>query len=266
MVSIHPTAIVSEKASIGKGCFIGPYSIVGANVSLDENVKLHSHVVIEGHTTIGANTEIFPFASIGHKPQDLKYKGEPSTVEIGSDNTIREYVTIQPGTLGGGMRTVVGDKNLFMANSHMGHDSYVGSGNVIANSVAIAGHVVIGNRVTIGGLAGIHQFVTLSDYCMIGAGAMVTQDIPPACIAQGDRAEIFGINTIGLKRADLNDDTVAQIKALYRYLFLRPGAIKEKLSNVKNEIEGPYHPLFEQTIEFISSSKRGVAPAHNTKV
>jgi UDP-N-acetylglucosamine acyltransferase len=263
-MSIHPTAIVSSTAKIGADCVVGPYCIIGDKVSIADNCKLHSHVVVQGNTTIGEGTEIFPFASVGNKPQDLKFKGEDSLLIIGKNNIIREYVTLQPGTSGGGMKTTVGDQNLFMANSHLGHDSSIGSGNIIANSVAIAGHVTIGNRVTIGGLCGIHQFVKIGDYAMVAAGAMVTQDLPHACMAHGNRACLVGINTIGLKRAGFSEEDIQAVRTLYRNIFLKTGTLKEKIQLAK-EGNNNAPQIVQDFIAFISSSNRGIAPASGKK-
>ena len=154
--SVHPTAQISDGAEIGEGCNIGPFCVIGENVVLGSGCHLHSHVVIDGRTTVGSENSFFPFCSVGTAPQDLKFKGEPSTLQIGDRNIVREYVTIQPGTSGGGMETRVGDGNLFMASSHIGHDSFVGNSNVFANSSAVSGHVEIGSFVTVGGLTGVH--------------------------------------------------------------------------------------------------------------
>jgi UDP-N-acetylglucosamine acyltransferase len=160
MTDIHSTAVVAPEAEIGDGCSVGPYSVIGPKVKLGNGCRVGSHVVIEGNTTIGDENQIFQFASVGAAPQDLKYHGEDSTLQIGSRNIIREYVTLQPGTEGGGMQTTIGDQNLFMACCHVGHDCRVGHRNVFANSAALAGHVTIGNGVIVGGLSGVHQFVT----------------------------------------------------------------------------------------------------------
>ena len=183
--SIHSTAIVSRSAEIAKDVQVGPYSVIGPNVKIDSGTWVGAHVVVEGHTTIGKNNRLFQFASVGSAPQDLKYKGEPTLLIIGNSNIIREYVTIQPGTIQANGKTVVGDGNLFMASSHVGHDSIVGNGNVFANNVALAGHVTIQNKVIIGGMVGIHQFCTIGDHAMLSGGSMVVKDIPPYCIAQG---------------------------------------------------------------------------------
>lgn len=254
--SIHPTAIVADGATIGAGSIVGPYSLIGPHVTIGSNNKVGPHVVIDGHTTLGDDNTIFQFASIGAPPQDLKFRGEPSRLEIGNGNTIREYVTLQPGTEGGGMLTRVGDRNLFMSSVHIAHDVTVGSGCVFANSAAIAGHVTIGNRVTVGGMVGIHQFVRVGDYAMIGAGSMVAKDVPPFSLAQGDRAGLAGINKIGLERAGFDDGEIAQARAAFRRLFLGSGTWQERLA-VLGEGE-PHGRLVALLLEFVRASERGV--------
>jgi UDP-N-acetylglucosamine acyltransferase len=258
-VQIHATAIVDSRAQIGEGTVIGPYCIVGSDVVIGKDNHLASHVVIEGHTKVADNNKFFQFCSIGAIPQDLKYRGEPSTLEIGSKNIIREFVTLQPGTSGGGMRTVIGDNNLFMANSHLGHDGFVGNNNVIANSAALAGHVTIGSFIVIGGLVGVHQFVRLGDHSIIGAGAMVAQDIPPFCIAQGDRARVCGINVIGLERRGISVEEISTLKLVYRRIFLAKGKMQQRLTEALKE--SGQHVYAKQLCDFVASATRGVARA-----
>lgn len=257
-IEIHPTALVAPEAKIGDGSSIGAYSIIGPKVTLGANSKVASHVVIEGNTKAGDGNEFFQFSSIGSRPQDLKYKGEDSVVEIGDRNTIREYVTIQPGTLGGGMRTVLGNGNLLMGSVHIGHDSIVGNSNILANGVAVAGHVRIGNGVTVGGLSGIHQFVQLGDLAFIAAGAMVSQDIPPFCMAQGDRAALVGLNKIGMQRKGLDSAVISEIKRLYRELFVADGPFRQKIEKLTSSVESEAGRAF---LHFIANSERGVAHA-----
>ncbi len=253
---IHPTAIVDPKAELGSGVRVGPYSVIGPNVVLHENCRIASHVVIEGYTTVGESTEVFQFASVGSKPQDLKYRGEASTLVIGARNQIREYATLQPGTENGNMTTVVGDNNLFMANSHVGHDCVVGSNNVFANSVALAGHVTVHNNAILGGLVGVHQFVRLGDFVMLGAGSMVGNDVPPFCIGQGDRCYLRGINTIGMQRNGFDGDQIADIKKVYRILFSGGGNFKERLAEIPDEIAGSDH--VRKMTDFLVESERGI--------
>jgi UDP-N-acetylglucosamine acyltransferase len=262
MISIHPTAIVDKDAVIGEGSQIGAYSIIGPHVTLGERTSVAPHVVIEGHTTLGADNRIFQFASIGSEPQDLKYRGESSKLIVGNGNIIREYVTLQPGTEGGGMRTVIGDRNLFMANTHVGHDSIVGNRCVIANGAALAGHVVVADGVIIGGLSGIHQFVRLGSVSMIGAGAMVAQDVPPYCMAQGDRATIQGLNRVGLERNGGTKEDLALLREVYRTVFNTAAGrvFKQRVADARRLIAE--NPRGVDFITFLETSERGVAPHH----
>lgn len=263
---IHPTAIVAPEAVIGEGTKIGPYSIIGPHVKLGRGNVVGPHVVIEGHTTIGDGNTVYQFASVGAAPQDLKYKGEASELKIGNRNIIRECVTLQPGTLGGGMLTSIGDQNLFMANTHVGHDSHVGNRCVIANSAALAGHVTVADGVIIGGLSGIHQFVRLGSVCMIGAGAMVAQDIPPYCMAQGDRATVQGLNRVGLERNGGTRDDLAVLREVYRVIFTPQGTegqdkvFKDRVALAKTLVGENARGL--DFVSFIESTDRGIAAHH----
>jgi UDP-N-acetylglucosamine acyltransferase len=265
-VRIHPTAIVAVGAVIGEGTTIGAYSIIGANVKLGRDNTVGPHVVLDGHTTIGDGNTIYQFASVGAAPQDLKYKGEPSELTIGSRNIIREYVTLQPGTQGGGMLTSIGDQNLFMANTHVGHDSHVGNRCVVANGAALAGHVTVADGVIIGGLSGIHQFVRLGSVCMIGAGAMVAQDIPPYCMAQGDRATVQGLNRVGLERNGGTREDLAILREVYRVVFTPQGTpaqdkvFKDRVAFAKTLVGANQRGL--DFVSFIERTERGIAAHH----
>jgi UDP-N-acetylglucosamine acyltransferase len=265
---IHPTAIVADGAVIGEGTTVGPYSIIGPSVVLGKNNKVGPHVVLEGFTTIGDGNTIFQFASVGAIPQDLKYKGEPSKLTIGDRNIIREYVTLQPGTEGGGMLTSIGDQNLFMANTHVGHDSHVGSRCVVANGAALAGHVTVADGVIIGGLSGIHQFVKLGSVSMIGAGAMVAQDIPPYCMAQGDRASIQGLNRVGLERNGGTREDLAILREIYRIVFTpsvseaKAMVFKDRVARARTLVGDNQRGL--EFVAFLEATERGIAPHHRT--
>lgn len=253
---IHPTAIIDPAAKLGVEVEVGPYSIIGPNVELGDHCWVGPHVVIEGLTTIGASCELFQFSSVGSKPQDLKYRNEPSTLVIGARNKIREYVTLQPGTAGGNMTTRIGDNNLFMANSHVGHDCIIGSNNIFANSVGLAGHVTVFDNVILGGLVGVHQFVRIGSHAFLSAGSMVGADIPPYCVGQGDRAHLRGINLIGLERSGFTSDDVTAIKKTYRQLFMTVGHLQEKIQSLPDELSS--RPAIQAMLKFISDSERGV--------
>jgi UDP-N-acetylglucosamine acyltransferase len=218
---------------------------------------------MEGRTIVGSGNSFFQFCSVGAIPQDLKFKGEPSELRIGDNNTIREFVTLQPGTAGGGMVTSIGSRNLFMANTHVGHDCVVGDRNIFANSAGLSGHVTVGNAVVVGGLSGIHQFVRLGDVAMIGGGAMVTEDIPPYCIAQGDRAKVQGLNRLGLERNGGTTEDCAVLRKVYRTIFSVKNeqglstVFKERLAAATLEARG--NARAESFVNFLRQSKRGVA-------
>lgn len=211
---IHPSAVIEPGAQIGAGVTIGPFCVVGPRVRLADGVELKSHVVVSGDTSVGEGTVIFPFASIGEVPQDLKFKGEDVRLEIGARNRIREYVTMNPGTAGGGSVTTVGDDGLFMASSHVGHDCRIGDRVILANSVAIAGHCVLEDDVIVGGLSGVHQWVRVGRGAMIGAVTMVTADVIPYGLVQGPRGHLHGLNLVGLKRRGATRADIAALRVL----------------------------------------------------
>lgn len=217
--NIHPTAIVSPQAKVGKGVQIGPYCCVGDHVTLGDNVRLRSHVTVDGHTTIGEGTEIFPFASIGLPPQDLKYDGELSTLTIGKYNRIREYVTMQPGTKGDGLKTIVGDHCLFMAGSHVAHDCDIGNHVTMANYATLSGHVTVGNNVTIGGLSAVHQFVRIGDHAFIGGMAGIKYDVIPYALVMGRPANLAGLNIVGMRRKGMPRSELEVILKAYDLIF-----------------------------------------------
>lgn len=256
-MAVHATALVDCHAELDSTVEVGPYSILGPRVKVGPRTVIGPHVVIEGDTTIGADNRLFQFAAIGAIPQDLKYAGEPTKLVIGDRNQVREFATLHIGTAGGGGVTRVGDRNLFMANSHVAHDCQVGSGVVLANSVALAGHVTVGDHVVLGGLAAVHQFSRIGRHAFIAAGALVTMDIPPYCMAQGDRAQLVGINSIGLTRHGFSDEVVAKIKAAYKILFRSGLGLREALGRVKAELAG--QPEILELVGFIEGSERGIA-------
>ncbi len=237
MAAIHPSAVVDPQARIADTAVIGPFCVVGGEVELGAGVELISHVVVAGRTTIGDNTRIFPFASIGHQPQDLKYHGEPSILTIGSNNQIREYVTIHPGTEGGGMVTTVGDNCLFMGSVHIAHDCKVGNNVIMANNATVAGHVVVGDFAFLGGLSAVHQFVRIGKHAMIGGMSGVEADIIPFGMVIGNRAHLNGLNIVGLKRRGFSRDEVHTLRNAYRLLFAPEGNLQERVSDVEEQFQ-----------------------------
>lgn len=233
MANFHPSSVVSSKATLGKEVRIGPFCVVGPDVVLEESVVLHSHAVVEGRTRVGAGTEIFPFASIGHRPQDLKYAGEPSDLVIGANNTIREYVTMNPGTEGGGMVTRVGDGCLFMMGAHVAHDCQIGNRVIMANNATLAGHVVIEDDVIIGGLAAVHQFVRIGRRAMVGGMSGVEHDVIPFGLVMGERATLKGLNVIGLKRGGFSREDIQSLQFAYDSIFAATGTVAERLCEIE---------------------------------
>lgn len=217
--TIHPTAVIEDGAVIGEGAYIGPYCVIGAEVKLGANVRLHSHVSIGGDTEIGEGTQVFPFASLGYAPQDLKFKGEKTRLVIGKHNTIREHVTMNPGTEGGGSLTQVGDHCLFMVATHVAHDCIVGNHVILANNATLAGHVQVGDGAVIGGLAAVHQFVRIGTGAMIGGLSGVEHDVIPFGSVIGERAWLAGLNLIGLKRRQLDRETIHAIRHVFKDVF-----------------------------------------------
>lgn len=228
---VHPTAIVGSGASLGRGVKIGPYSIVGDNVVLRDNVELISHVSIDGNTELGAGTKVYPFASVGHRPQDLKYHGEASRLVVGERCTIRESVTINPGTEGGGMVTSIGNDCLIMAGAHVAHDAIIGNNVVMANYVGIAGHCLVGDNVIFGGMCVVHQYTRVGAHAFIGAASMVDGDIIPYGMAVGNRASLTGLNLVGLKRRGFDREAIHRLRAAYRQIFASEGTLRERVED-----------------------------------
>ena len=250
---IHPSAIVEDGAKIGESCRIGPFCIVGGEVVLGEACELKSHVVVTGRTVIGPRTRIFPFASIGHAPQDVKYAGEPSTLTIGADCTIREGVTMNPGTAGGAMKTIVGERCILLANSHVAHDCVVGNSVVFSNNVMLAGHCTIQDFVIIGGGAGVHQFVRIGQHAFIGGMSAIENDVIPYGMAVGNRAHLAGLNIIGLRRRGFTREQIHDIRRAYRLLFADEGTLAERVDDVAEEFAT--HPFVHEILDFIRAGK-----------
>ena len=232
-IEVHPSAVVAPGAQIGEGSTIGPFCVIGPDVVLGPNAVLRSHVALDGRTTIGANVKIFPFASVGAAPQDLKYAGEPSRLEIGDDVTIREHVTINPGTEGGGLLTKIGDRCLIMIGAHIAHDCLLGNNVVVVNNVLLGGHVIVEDFVIIGGGAAVHQFVRIGRHAMIGGLSGVENDVIPYGLVMGDRARLNGLNLVGLRRRGFDRQEVQDLRAAYRLLFAAEGAMSERVEDVR---------------------------------
>jgi UDP-N-acetylglucosamine acyltransferase len=232
---IHSSAIVEDGAKIGDGVEIGPFCHIGPQVELGDGVQLKSHVVIAGRTSIGARTRIFPFASLGHEPQDLKYRGEDSSLTIGADCLIREGVTMNPGTAGGRLATTVGDRCAFLANSHVGHDTIVGSDCVFSNNVMLAGHVTVGDFVICGGASAVVQFTRIGSHAFISGMTGITADLIPFGLAFGNRGFLMGLNLVGLKRRNFSRDAIHELRRAYRALFAPEGTLKERMEDVAVE-------------------------------
>ena len=247
--SIHPSAVVENGANIAAGCQIGPFCHVGPEVTLHEGVVLKSHAVVTGLTEIGAETVIFPFAKIGDIPQDLKYAGEKTQLIVGKRNRIREGVTMNTGTDGGGGITRVGDDNLFMTGAHVGHDAIVGNHVVVANQSAIAGHCIIEDGVIIGGLSGIHQFVRIGRGAIIGAVTMVTNDVIPYGLVQGPRGALDGLNLVGLKRRGVAKEDITALRAAYQALAQGEGAFQERARRLSEE--APNSQYVRDVVDFV---------------
>lgn len=251
---IHPSAIIDPKAQLGVNVKIGPYSVVGANVQLHDNVELKSHVVVEGNTTIGEGTVIYPFASIGHAPQDLKFKDEPSVLIIGKNNKIREHVTMNPGTEFGGMKTIVGDNCLFMMSTHVAHDCIVGNHVILANNATLGGHVVVGDHVLIGGLAAVHQFIRIGSYAVIGGMSGVESDVIPYGRVKGERAFLAGLNLIGLERNGFNKDQIKNLQRAFNQLFGDEGTMDQRIEMVSSDFNSDQ--AVKEIIEFARGKNR----------
>lgn len=260
---IHPSAVVEDGAEIGADVRIGPFCHIGREVKLGDGCELFGHVVVAGRTTIGPRTKLYPFASIGHPPQDLKYRGEPSTLTIGADCMIREGVTMNPGTAGGGLETVVGDRCAFLANSHVGHDCHVGDGVVFSNNVMLAGHCSVGDYAIIGGGAAVIQFARVGAHAFVGGLSGLENDCIPYGMALGNRAYLSGLNIIGLQRRGFAREDIHTLRRAYRLLFGPEGTLMERLEDVAAEFES--HPAVADIIAFIrTGGKRSLCTPRGT--
>ncbi|MEO0328805.1 MAG: acyl-ACP--UDP-N-acetylglucosamine O-acyltransferase [Pseudomonadota bacterium] len=250
--NIHPSSVVEDGAEIGDECIIGPFCHIGEKVRLGAQSILHSHVALHGNTSIDEGAKIFPFASIGHEPQDLKYSGEDTALDIGKNCTIREGVTMNPGTAGDLGKTIVGDNCVFLANSHVAHDCQIGNGVILSNAALIAGHCKVGNHVIVGGGAGVHQFCRIGDNAFIGGLAGIENDIIPFGLALGNRANLGGLNLIGMKRAGIDRDSIHNTRKAYKILFSKDGNISENLKKINSEF--PDDAVVQIIVSFIEAS------------
>jgi len=254
MSLIHPTAVIENGAILGVNVSVGPFAYIGKKVRIGDNTSIASHAVIEGDTTIGKNNRIFSHSAVGTIPQDLKFNGEDVQLIIGDNNTIREFTLLNPGTKGGGSVTKIGNGNLLMGYVHLGHDVIIGDNCILANGATLAGHVELGNHVVIGGLTPVHQFVHIGDFAMIGGASALAQDIPPFCLAEGNRANLRGLNLTGLRRTMERDD-INQLKVAYRELFEQGNPLQEVAQNI---FESTTSDKVKKLCEFIKTSKRGI--------
>lgn len=247
--SIHPSSVIEDGAEIGEDCVIGPFCHIGPNVRLGAGARLHSHVVIAGHTTIGEGARIFPFASVGHEPQDLKYQGEVTTLVVGRNCVIREGVTLNPGTAGDASTTIIGDNCVFLANAHVAHDCVLGNNIIFSNAAMVAGHCKVGDNVIFGGGAGVHQFCRIGRNAFIGGMAGVDNDVIPYGIALGNRAYLGGINIVGMKRAGIARESIHAARATMRHLFSGEVTVMEAAKSLPENISND--PIAIQIAEFV---------------
>jgi len=252
--NIHTTAIIEEGATIGENVTIGPFATISSQTVIGDNCIVDAHAVIEGKTTIGKNNHIFSHAVVGSIPQDLKYSGEEVELIIGDDNKIREFTLINPGTKGGGSVTRIGNNNLLMGYVHLGHDVIMGNNCILANGATLAGHVELGDNVVIGGLTPVHQFVHIGDFAMIAGASALSQDIPPYCLAEGNRATLRGLNLTGLRR-HIQRDEINELKVAYRELFESGQPLQESAEKILSKTSSK---SVKNLVEFIMNSKRGI--------
>ena len=250
---IHETAIIDPKTKISSNVSIGPYSVIGPDVEIGENTIIHSHVNIAGHTKIGKRNKIYPFASIGNDPQDLKYNGEKTKLIIGDKNTIREYVTINPGTVGDGGKTIIGNNCLFMISSHVAHDCLVGNNVIIANNVPLGGHVIVEDNVVIGGNSAVQQFTRIGKMAMIGGMTGVLHDVIPYGLSTGNRNFLQGLNLIGLRRAKFENKEILGLSEAYKEIFVTKNIVKN-ISNLNGSFKE--NTLVKEVIKFITKDKK----------
>ena len=258
MADIHPTAIVDPGAALGPGVTVGPYSIIDGQVSIGADTQVGPHVVIRPYTTIGKRCRIFQFAVVGEIPQDLKFGGEETKLVIGDDNVIREFATLHRGTAGGGGLTQVGDGNLFMAYTHVAHDCRLGNHIIMSNAATLAGHITVDDYAILGGLSAIHQFCRIGAHAFIGGASAVARDVPPFCMAMGNRAKIVGLNLVGLKRHGFTLAALDNLKTAFDVLFTSDLTLKEAMAQIRHRF--PEEPAILKLLQFLETSERGLTP------
>jgi UDP-N-acetylglucosamine acyltransferase len=253
---LHPTAVIDPKARLGAGVQVGPYAVIGAGVEIGDGCKIGHHATVDGPSRLGPRNEIFPYAAIGFKSQDLKYKGEPTYLEIGEGNVFREFCTIHRGT-GVEAKTVIGDKNLFLAYSHIAHDCIVGNHTIFSNNATLAGHVVVGDHAVISGLSAVHQFCRIGAHSIIGGCTKIVQDVPPYLIADGNPANLRGVNHVGLERRGFSETEIKALRRIYRILADRLLNFSQAVEKIESS-EDASNPHVKLLIDFLKSTQRGV--------
>ncbi len=253
---IHPSAIIHPKAKLSPDCHVGPYCVIGEHVEIGDGCKLHSHVIVDGHTKLGINNEVFPFASIGLKTQDLKWKGGTTRTEIGDCNTFREYVTVHSATSDGDS-TRIGSHNNLLAYSHVAHDCQIGSNVVMSNGSTLAGHVIVHDHAILGGLTGVHQFCRIGRMAMLGGYSKVVQDIPPFMIADGNPAATRTVNKVGLTRNGVSEETQGALRQAYKTIFREGLTVAKAIETMENDLQQVLE--LKELIEFMRTSERGLA-------
>ncbi len=255
-MAIHPTAVVESGAQVDPSCEIGPFAVIGPHVKLGARTVVAAHAIVTGHTTMGEGNRVFPHAVVGEIPQDLKYRGEPTALVVGDRNTFRECATINLGTVQGGGVTTIGSGCLFMAYSHIGHDCTIGDGAIIANSVALAGHVILEDHVHVSALAAAHQFCRVGRLAFVSGLTGVAMDVPPYCTVAGPRAELAGLNTVGMQRGGMSEDQIGRVKQAYKIVFRSNLGLAEALAQLEQELGA--HPEIAHFLAFVKSSQRGI--------
>lgn len=253
---IHPTAIVHPSAKLGVDVQIGPYAIINEDVEIGDGCLVGPHAIIDRWTTLGKDNRIFAGAVVGSEPQDLKYSGEVTRLVVGDRNVIREYATIGRGTIGGGGETRIGDDNLIMGNVHVGHDVQIGNGVVLSHATAVAGHVILEDRVRVGGVVGIHQFTRIGTMSMIGAHSMVTKDVPPYFLVNGNPAHAYGVNIVGLRRNGLSPEVRMEIQRAYKILYRSGYNVTQAIEQMERALASP--PEIEHLLRFLRNAERGI--------